>query len=72
VTRIPTQLFINGSYRDSASGQRTALVNPATEERFAEVTAADLKDLNWHFIGAEGVGIGLEGYGSRKTHGDFV
>ena len=45
MTRIPTQLFINGSYRDSASGQRTALVNPATEERFAEVAAADSKDL---------------------------
>src|SRR5262245_45834792 len=41
----PTRLFINGSYRDSSSGQRTALINPATEEAFAEIAAADAKDL---------------------------
>jgi len=42
---LPTQLFINGSYRDSASSRRTTLVNPATEETLAEVAAADANDL---------------------------
>jgi acyl-CoA reductase-like NAD-dependent aldehyde dehydrogenase len=36
---IPTQLFIDGSYRDSV--RRTTLINPATEESFAEVASAD-------------------------------
>src|SRR5205809_4894616 len=42
---LPTQLFIDGSYRNSASGRRTTLINPANEEAFAEVAAADLSDL---------------------------
>src|SRR5690349_14483826 len=42
---VPNQLFIHGSYRDSASGDRTALINPATEEVFAEVAAANVQDL---------------------------
>src|SRR5689334_2776776 len=41
----PTQLFIDGRYRDSVSGKRTTLINPATEEPFAEVAAADTVDL---------------------------
>src|SRR3954462_2522712 len=42
---LPTELFLNGSYRPAASAHRTPLVNPATEEPFVEVAAADLKDL---------------------------
>jgi len=42
----PTQLFIDGRYRDTASGKRTTLVNPATEEAFADIAAADISDLN--------------------------
>jgi betaine-aldehyde dehydrogenase len=42
---LPSQLFLNGSYCDSASSHRTFLVNPATEEPFVEVAAADPKDL---------------------------
>jgi len=42
---LPTQLFINGASRDSASGRRTALINPATEAPFAEVAAADIADV---------------------------
>ena len=39
---LPTQLFIDGGYRDSASDRRTTLINPASEEAFAEVAAAAL------------------------------
>jgi betaine-aldehyde dehydrogenase len=42
----PTQLFIDGRYRDSHSGKRTTLINPATEESFTEVAAADISDIN--------------------------
>jgi betaine-aldehyde dehydrogenase len=43
---IPTQLFLDGAWRDSSSGLRSALVNPATEETFTEVAAADPADIN--------------------------
>src|SRR5213080_339955 len=43
---VPTQLFIDGTFRHSASGRRTALTNPSTEETFAEVAAADVEDVN--------------------------
>lgn len=42
---LPTQLFIDGAYRNSTTGQRTTLINPATEERFAEVHAAGIGDV---------------------------
>ena len=42
----PTQLFVDGRYRDSHSGKRTTLINPATEESFTEVAAADISDIN--------------------------
>ena len=43
---LPTQLFIDGAWRNSASGRRTRLINPATEDSFAEVAAADVADVN--------------------------
>src|SRR5207302_11265390 len=43
---LPTQLFIDGAWRNSASGRRTTLINPATEEPFGEVAAADISDVN--------------------------
>jgi len=43
---VPTDLFIDGEYRKPAGGQRTPLVNPATEETFAEVAAAEVKELD--------------------------
>ncbi|MBL9135154.1 MAG: aldehyde dehydrogenase [Verrucomicrobiales bacterium] len=42
---LPTQLFVDGKYCDSASGKRTPLVNPATEEVFVEVAAAEVVDV---------------------------
>src|SRR5438067_13663190 len=42
----PTQLFVDGAWLDSGSGRRTTLINPATEQPFAEVAAADVADIN--------------------------
>ncbi len=42
----PTQLFIDGAWRASQSGRRTTLVNPATEQPFTEVAAAEAADLD--------------------------
>src|SRR5947209_385229 len=44
--RLPAQLFFDGAWRNSASGRRTTLINPATEEPFGEVAAADVADVN--------------------------
>ncbi len=43
---LPTQLFVDGDFRNSTTGQKTVLVNPANEERFAEVAAAGIRDVN--------------------------
>jgi len=42
----PTQLFIDGAFRDPKSGRRTTLINPATEAAFCEVAAADVPEVN--------------------------
>jgi betaine-aldehyde dehydrogenase len=43
---LPTQLFLDGGFRSSASGRPTILTNPATEEAFTEVAAANVSDVN--------------------------
>ncbi|HXP59077.1 MAG TPA: aldehyde dehydrogenase family protein [Dongiaceae bacterium] len=43
---LPSQLFLDGASREGASGQRTTLINPATEEAFASVAAAALADVD--------------------------
>jgi acyl-CoA reductase-like NAD-dependent aldehyde dehydrogenase len=43
---MPAELFVDGTYRAGASGRRLALTNPATEEVFAEVAAADVADVH--------------------------
>ena len=43
---LPTQLFVDGTFRDSKSGRRSALTNPATEAVLGEVAAADLADVS--------------------------
>ena len=43
---IPNRLFVDGAWREPAKAARVGLVNPATEERFAEVAAAGPADLN--------------------------
>jgi acyl-CoA reductase-like NAD-dependent aldehyde dehydrogenase len=42
----PTQLFIDGAFRDSKSGRRTTLINPATETALCDVAAADVAEVN--------------------------
>src|SRR6266536_2276497 len=42
---LPTQLFLDGGFRDTASGRHASLINPATEEPFVEVAAADAPDV---------------------------
>jgi betaine-aldehyde dehydrogenase len=43
---IPARLFVDGAFREPASGRRTALTNPANEEVFTEVAAADVSDVS--------------------------
>src|SRR5438876_553740 len=43
---LPAQPFLDGAWRNSASDRRTTLINPATEEPFGEVAAADVADVN--------------------------
>src|SRR5260221_14605292 len=44
--KIPGQLFLDGAWRNSSSGRPITLINPSTEESFAEVAAADITDMN--------------------------
>lgn len=39
--KYPTQLFVDGAYRDSQSGRHSQLINPATENVLCEVAAAN-------------------------------
>src|SRR5262249_39669422 len=41
----PTQLFVNGKYRDSSSGRHITLIHPATERPLIEVAAAEAADV---------------------------
>src|SRR5690242_10034530 len=43
---IPAQLFVDGSFRKSASGKTSTLINPATESSFAQVASAEIADVN--------------------------
>lgn len=42
----PTQAFINGSFTDSASGERFSTLNPATGESLATVSACSAADVD--------------------------
>ena len=42
---LPTGLFIDGAFRAATGGGRTVLTNPADEQSFAEVAAADTADV---------------------------
>lgn len=43
---IQTELFVDGAWRGPQGGKRSPLINPATEEKFAEIAAADPADIN--------------------------
>ena len=50
--KFPSDLFIDGRYTAPSGRSRTSLVNPATEEVFTEVLAADLPDVEAAVSGA--------------------
>jgi len=43
--QLPDRLFVDGGWKDGSQGNRTTLVNPATEEAFVEVAAAATADV---------------------------
>jgi acyl-CoA reductase-like NAD-dependent aldehyde dehydrogenase len=43
---LPSQLFVDGAWRHASSAGFSTLINPATEESFAEIAAADVADVN--------------------------
>lgn len=51
--KIPSQLFIDGAWRDSSSGKRFSLTNPATEQVFAEVQSAQTEDVDGAVVSAQ-------------------
>ncbi|MDO8211164.1 aldehyde dehydrogenase family protein [Conexibacter sp. CPCC 206217] len=46
VPRVPTQLFIDGEWRDALDGATFDVVAPATEEQLAQVAAASAADVD--------------------------
>ncbi|MBU2485637.1 MAG: NAD-dependent succinate-semialdehyde dehydrogenase [Alphaproteobacteria bacterium] len=48
-----TNLYIDGQWRDAASGDRFDVINPATEEAIASVASADLTDADAALDAAE-------------------
>ncbi|HWY78035.1 MAG TPA: aldehyde dehydrogenase family protein [Verrucomicrobiae bacterium] len=50
--QFPTKLFINGKACAASDGRTLPVVNPATEERLADVAAATLKDVEVTVAGA--------------------
>ncbi len=43
---MQTRLFINGDFRDARGGATFATINPATEEKIADVAAAGVEDVD--------------------------
>ena len=46
MTALPQQLFINGEFIDARSGETFATINPATEEKLADVASAGADDVD--------------------------
>jgi acyl-CoA reductase-like NAD-dependent aldehyde dehydrogenase len=46
MTAMPSQLFINGEFTDARSGETFATINPATEEKIADVASAGVDDVD--------------------------
>src|SRR5436853_7798684 len=43
---MQNQLFINGEFVDSKSGETFATINPATEEKITDIASAGLEDVD--------------------------
>ncbi len=66
------QLFINGQWRDAASGQTLEVVNPATEEVIATVASADHADVDAAVAAARAALDGPWGKLSARDRGRLV
>ena len=44
IDEVPTDLFIGGAWRESSTGKRINVFNPATEQRLASVADASIED----------------------------
>src|SRR2546430_7450127 len=69
---IQKQLFINGEWRDAASGQTIEVVNPATEEVIAAVASADQADVDAAVAAARAALDGPWGKLSARERGKLV
>jgi betaine-aldehyde dehydrogenase len=54
----PAKLLIDGNFLEGSSGQKLTLVNPATEEPWAEVAAAGIPDVHKSVEGAQQAFVG--------------
>src|ERR1700704_3588548 len=69
---IRRQLFINGQWRDAASGQTLEVVNPATEEVIATVASADRADVAAAVASARAAFDGAWGKLSARDRGRLI
>src|SRR5882672_11217869 len=66
------QLFINGEWRDAASGQTLEVVNPATEEVIATVASAEQADVDAAVAAARAALDGPWGKLSARERGRLI
>src|SRR5438034_245614 len=71
-TVIRKQLFINGQWRDAASGTTIDVVNPATEEVVATVASAEKDDVDAAVAAARGALDGPWGKLSARDRGRLL
>jgi acyl-CoA reductase-like NAD-dependent aldehyde dehydrogenase len=71
-TLMRKQLFIDGEWRDSASGQTLEVINPATEEVVATVPAADRADVDAAVAAARAALTGPWGQMSARDRGRLI
>jgi succinate-semialdehyde dehydrogenase/glutarate-semialdehyde dehydrogenase len=64
-----TNLYIDGQWRDAASGERFDVINPATEETIASVASADIADADAALDAAERRHFGLGRPQAARTLG---
>src|SRR2546426_5732384 len=66
------QLFINGEWRDAASGRTLDVVNPATEETIATVASAERADVDAAVAAARAALDGPWGKLSARDRGRLI
>src|SRR5437660_12498881 len=71
-TLIRNQLFINGQWRDAASGRTIDVVNPATEEIIAAVPSAEQSDVDAAVAAARAAFDGPWGQMSARERGRLL